>query len=112
MRITTFGDLLLRRAEHDSGGRAYTYLIDGGPAEQAISYGDLLARAYNLAEALAGDARPGDRAALLLDPGIDFIVALMACLLTGVVAVPAICCTYGWQRTVSPASVRPAGTVG
>ena len=89
MRITTFGDLLLRRAEHDSGGRAYTYLIDGGPAEQAISYGDLLARAYNLAEALAGDARPGDRAALLLDPGIDFIVALMACLLTGVVAVPA-----------------------
>lgn len=88
MRITTFGDLLWRQAEHDPGARAYTYLIDGA-TEQAISYGDLLARARNLAEALAGKARPGDRAALLLDPGIDFVVALMACLLTGVVAVPA-----------------------
>jgi len=89
MRSTTFGDLLWHRAEHDPGGRAYTYLIDGAATEEAISYGDLLARARNLAEALAGDARPGDRAALLLDPGIDFVVALMACLLTGLVAVPA-----------------------
>jgi acyl-CoA synthetase (AMP-forming)/AMP-acid ligase II len=85
----TFGRLLQRRAAHDPVGPAYTYLVDDGPTELAVSYSDLLARARNVAQALTYHARPGDRAALLLRPGIDFVVALMACFLTGVVAVPA-----------------------
>lgn len=89
MRHSTFGRLLQRRAVHDPVGPAYAYLVDDGPTELAVSYGDLLARARNVAQALTYHARPGDRAALLLRPGIDFVVALMACFLTGVVAVPA-----------------------
>lgn len=87
--VPRFADLLWCRAEQHPAGRAYTYLVDGAATEVAISYGELLARARNLAAELTDSARPGDRAALLLDPGIDFVVALMACLLTGVVAIPA-----------------------
>jgi o-succinylbenzoate---CoA ligase len=50
--------------------------------EGGLTYADLLRRAGGLA------ASPGDRVAILLPPGLDFAVALHACLLRGAVAMP------------------------
>jgi O-succinylbenzoic acid--CoA ligase len=51
-------------------------------ADGALTYAELLRRARGL------DAAPGDRVAILLPPGLDFVVALHACLLRGAVAMP------------------------
>ena len=51
-------------------------------ADGALTYAELRRRARGLA------ASPGDRVAILLPPGLDFAVALHACLLVGAVAMP------------------------
>jgi O-succinylbenzoic acid--CoA ligase len=51
-------------------------------ADGALTYAELRRRARGLA------AGPGDRVAILLPPGLDFAVALHACLLAGAVAMP------------------------
>jgi O-succinylbenzoic acid--CoA ligase len=55
----------------------------------ALRYGELAAAAARGAGALAAaGVGPGDRVALALDPGLDWVVALHACLWRGAVAVP------------------------
>jgi O-succinylbenzoic acid--CoA ligase len=53
-------------------------------ADGALTYAELLAHARAQAAAL----RPGTRVPLLLPPGLDFAVALHACLLAGAAAMP------------------------
>ena len=53
-------------------------------ADGALTYAELLARARAGATRFAA----GDRVAILLPPGLDFAVALHACLLAGAAAVP------------------------
>ena len=65
----------------------------GGVALQtpdgAVSYAELLADASaGAAELAARGARPGQRVAIALPPGLAFAQALHACLLLGAVAVP------------------------
>jgi O-succinylbenzoic acid--CoA ligase len=57
--------------------------------EQSCSYAELLALARTGADELAArGARPGERVAIALPPGLAFAQALHACLLLGGVAVP------------------------
>jgi O-succinylbenzoic acid--CoA ligase len=54
-----------------------------------LTYAELVTRARAAAVELAGrGVRPGDRVALLLPAGVDFAVALHACLLAGAAAMP------------------------
>jgi O-succinylbenzoic acid--CoA ligase len=55
-------------------------------ADGGLTYAELLARARAGAAQLR--ARRGDRVAILLPPGLDFAVALHACLLAGAAALP------------------------
>jgi o-succinylbenzoate---CoA ligase len=55
-------------------------------ADGGLTYGELLGRARAGAAHLG--ARRGDRVAVLLPPGLDFAVALHACLLAGAAAQP------------------------
>jgi O-succinylbenzoic acid--CoA ligase len=55
-------------------------------ADGGLTYAELLARAGAGAAHLG--ARRGDRVAVLLPPGLDFAVALHACLLAGAAALP------------------------
>jgi amino acid adenylation domain-containing protein len=68
---------------------AYTFLVDGEAVGEEVTWGEVWARAAGLAGRLASRHRPGDRAVLVYPPGLDFVVAFYACLLAGVVAVPA-----------------------
>jgi o-succinylbenzoate---CoA ligase len=70
--------------------------------EGALTYAALLAAARGL------DVGPGDRVALALPPGLDFAVALHACLLRGAVAMPIDLRLSAGERE---AQLREAGTV-
>jgi len=79
----------LRHHAHATPDRlAYTFLRDDGRIDE-IRFGELDRRASMLARALAEQAAPGERALLLYPAGLDFIVTYLACLLAGIVAVPA-----------------------
>ncbi|AUX48181.1 peptide synthetase [Sorangium cellulosum] len=80
--------LLRRRAEQRPSGHAYTFLLDGEADARAMTYGELDLRARALAAELQAGARAGERALLLVPPGLDFIAAFFGCLYAGLVAVP------------------------
>jgi acyl-CoA synthetase (AMP-forming)/AMP-acid ligase II/alkylation response protein AidB-like acyl-CoA dehydrogenase/acyl carrier protein len=67
---------------------AYTFLRDDGKIDE-LTYGQLERRATALAAALAKHAAPGSRALLLYPAGLEFITVYFACLLSGIIAVPA-----------------------
>jgi acyl-CoA synthetase (AMP-forming)/AMP-acid ligase II/alkylation response protein AidB-like acyl-CoA dehydrogenase/acyl carrier protein len=67
---------------------AYTFLRDDGKIDQ-LTYGQLERRASALACALAARAPAGARALLLYPAGLEFITVYVACLLAGIIAVPA-----------------------
>ena len=66
----------------------YTFLRDDGKVDE-ITFGQLERRAARLARALAERAPMGSRALLLYPAGLEFIVVYLACLLAGIIAVPA-----------------------
>ncbi|WP_320068789.1 AMP-binding protein [Micromonospora sp. RTGN7] len=85
----TIAELLRSRAQHDPDRRGYTFLADGDDERLELTYGAADVRARAVAAALrAGGARPGDRAVLLLPPGLDYVNAFFGCLYAGVIAVP------------------------
>ncbi|MBJ6630444.1 AMP-binding protein, partial [Streptomyces sp. I5] len=67
---------------------AYEYLHDDGRVD-SLTYRELLARATKVAPRLRADSGNKGPALLLYPPGLDFVVAVWACFLAGVPAVPA-----------------------
>ncbi|MEU5907123.1 amino acid adenylation domain-containing protein [Micromonospora sp. NPDC047467] len=90
--MTTFVDLVTRLNEHTSaepGRRALTFLsADRTGHREELTYGELAARVRVLGERLARQLAPGERVLLALPPTADFAVSFLACLASGVVAVP------------------------
>jgi amino acid adenylation domain-containing protein/non-ribosomal peptide synthase protein (TIGR01720 family) len=80
--------LLQRRAVVHPDRVALRYLGDGATETEALTYGELDRRVRVLAGVLQDRAAHGDRAMLLYPSGVDYVVAFLACLYTGVVAVP------------------------
>ncbi|WP_437966999.1 amino acid adenylation domain-containing protein [Sorangium sp. So ce260] len=85
---TTLVALLRRRAEQRPSAHAYTFLLDGETDARSMTYGELDLRARALAAELQPGVRAGDRALLLVPPGLDFIAAFFGCLYAGLMAVP------------------------
>lgn len=83
-----FADLLRIRAKQHPEKTAFIFLEDGINETARINYGQLEKRASLLAANLLEKNRKGERCILLFQPGIDFIVAFMGCLIAGVIAVP------------------------
>ena len=85
-------DILIDRAQHwgaVSGHKvAYSFLRDGELVEDALDYAGLDRRARSLGALLQQRCSRGSRALLLFPSGIDFVVAFVACLYAGVIAVP------------------------
>ncbi|MFF4505312.1 AMP-binding protein [Streptomyces sp. NPDC001401] len=85
----TVSELLRERTRERPDVVGYTYLTDGEAERETLSHADLDRRASAIAAALhAAGAAPGDRALLLLAPGLDYVAAFFGCLYAGVVAVP------------------------
>lgn len=82
-------DLLTFRAEASPERVVYRFLPGDGKQEQRISYRELHGRARALAALISARAKRGDRALLLVPPGLDYVAAYFGCLFAGVIAVPA-----------------------
>jgi acyl-CoA synthetase (AMP-forming)/AMP-acid ligase II len=83
----TLVDILRYRALQQRDQRLYTFLR--GDDAESLTHGELDARVRSLAAVLIESCNPGDRVLLLYPPGLDYIVALYACMYAGVIAVPA-----------------------
>jgi acyl-CoA synthetase (AMP-forming)/AMP-acid ligase II/alkylation response protein AidB-like acyl-CoA dehydrogenase/acyl carrier protein len=79
---------LQQHARSDPDRLAYTFLRDDGKVDQ-VTYGQLHGRAEALAATLAQQAPKGARALLLYPAGLEFITVYFACLMAGLIAVPA-----------------------
>ncbi|GAB2813206.1 non-ribosomal peptide synthetase [Lentzea nigeriaca] len=77
-----FAHVLWERAQATPSRKALTF------DDVALDYGGLHQRAAVVAARLAEVTRPGDRAVLLLPPGLEYVAAFFGCLYAGVIAVP------------------------
>ncbi|CAM9926370.1 unnamed protein product, partial [Heterosigma akashiwo] len=68
----------------------FTFLDDTGSEVANLTYKDLTAQTYSLAGKLTTEhgLRRGDRVLLVYPPSLDFIVAFLACVRAGLIAVP------------------------
>jgi acyl-CoA synthetase (AMP-forming)/AMP-acid ligase II/acyl carrier protein len=100
--LGSVAELLQRRAAQRPDQTAFVFLADaraGGEASQvAWTYAELDRKARNVAAAVARAAAPGERAALVFPPGLDFLAAFFGCLYAGVLPAPA---TYPKPRRPS-----------
>lgn len=89
MDYQTITDILIYRATNQYEENIYTFLSYVGNKEFALTYGELHKKANSIAKELLCELKSGDRALLLYPSGLDFIESFFACLLAGIVAVPA-----------------------
>ncbi|HEY1353968.1 MAG TPA: AMP-binding protein, partial [Ktedonobacteraceae bacterium] len=89
LAVCTLVDILRWRALHQPDRRAFIYLGDGETEEASLTYAQLDRQARAVAASLQAHTRPGERALLLYQPGLDYIAAFLGCLYAGVIAVPA-----------------------
>ncbi len=85
----SFADMLQWRALQHPQSIAFRYFADGETLTQSITYLELDQSARRLAQHLLQQRYEKQHLLLLYPPGLDFIVAFMACLYAGVVPVPA-----------------------
>lgn len=88
-RFTTLVDVSRWHARGKADAPVYIYLQDGEDDELVLTYGDLDRQARAVAARLQQVGATGQRALLVYEPGLDYIVAFYGCLYAGVVAVPA-----------------------
>jgi acyl-CoA synthetase (AMP-forming)/AMP-acid ligase II/predicted N-acetyltransferase YhbS len=84
----TFVDVARARANGEGAADAFTFVEDGG-GERRLTYAELDRRARTLAVALVARGLAGERALLVVPPGLEYVVALLGSFYAGVVAVPA-----------------------
>ena len=82
-------DVLTSRAERSGARLAYRFLLDGESDEKQLTYGELADQATRVASTLQDARCGGKRAMLVYQPGLDYIVGFLGCLMAGVTAVPA-----------------------
>jgi len=86
--MNTISGLLDRRAADIGDRPAYIFVPDSATVGDRLTYSDLRAAVEGAATHIETIASAGDRAALIFEAGLDFIVTFFACLRVGVVPVP------------------------
>lgn len=80
---------IARRAARQQPERGFRF-VRGGQIADSLSYGQLDVEARAMATSLAeAGVRPGERALLVYEPGLEMVRAFWGCVYAGVVAVPA-----------------------
>ncbi|HZP54174.1 fatty acyl-AMP ligase [Actinocrinis sp.] len=85
-------DRLRRWATERGHQRAFTFVefphYHSPGKHRSLTWAQLYSGAQSAAAAVRATCRPGDRAALLMPQGLDYVTGFLGCLLAGVVAVP------------------------
>src|SRR4051812_16232855 len=91
-KMATISEILRSRAAEQGERPAYVFLSYGetGVAEERLTVSELDTRARAIAASLQAAGAGGERVALLLPPGPDFVASFFGCLYAGAVAVPAL----------------------
>ncbi|MFT4928495.1 MAG: natural product biosynthesis luciferase-like monooxygenase protein, partial [Phenylobacterium sp.] len=86
-------DSLLAVCQHQANSKphncAFTWLKDGETEQGSLTFAQVDHQARAIASQLQSMADIGERALLLFEPGLDFIVAFFGCIYAGIIAVPA-----------------------
>jgi amino acid adenylation domain-containing protein len=85
----TILDRFARWARTRSSARAFTFLRSDGGERETLTFDQLWQRSMSLAHCLTGFLMAQERAILAFDSEQEFIEAFLACLVAGVIAVPA-----------------------
>lgn len=81
-------DIFYEQVKNNPDKIIYTHLIDGEDNVATITYKQLSQRAESIAYELSKNYKPGQRAILIFDSGLEFVSSLWACFISGIVAVP------------------------
>ena len=84
----SFVDVLEYRVASSPTRVVFRLLGDDGVERDSLTFEMLRRRAIAVARRLTEVASPGDRVAVLVAPGLDFVVACFGCFYAGMVAVP------------------------
>jgi acyl-CoA synthetase (AMP-forming)/AMP-acid ligase II len=84
--VGTLVEILRERASRRGQDVVYRFLH--GQEQHSLTFEQVDQRARSTAAALVEHCSPGDRALLIYPPGLDYIVALFACMYARVIAVP------------------------
>ncbi|WP_132945411.1 non-ribosomal peptide synthetase [Tumebacillus sp. BK434] len=87
VNFATLVELLQTRAQSWGDRDAFAFLGDDG--EERITYAELDRKARAVGAVLQSLGAEGERALLLYQPGLDYIIAFFGCLYAGVFAIPA-----------------------
>ena len=86
--LTNLLDIIKYRAIVQPDDIAYIFLEDGEDIERTVTFLQLHEQALIVAQGIREYAVEGDRVILVYQPGMDFIIAFIACVYAGVIAVP------------------------
>jgi acyl-CoA synthetase (AMP-forming)/AMP-acid ligase II len=79
---------LERHAQEQGGKPLYRLLSRRGEVSRQLTYQQVWTQANGMAQVLRHHFKAGDRLLLLFEPDLDFCLALWACFLAGMVAIP------------------------
>jgi long-chain fatty acid adenylyltransferase FadD28 len=91
MSVSTIPGVLRERASLQPNATAFTFMDFGDEwegVEHTLTWAQLYRRTLNLAQELSAHAAPGDRAVILAPQSFEYIIAFVAALEAGLVAVP------------------------
>ncbi|MCF8227921.1 MAG: AMP-binding protein [Bacteroidales bacterium] len=82
-------EIVEKQSQHFGSRTAYVFLKDGLHEKEQITFAELGRKSKSVAAFLQKNYKRGDRCLLLYPSGIDFIIALLASIMAGLIAVPA-----------------------
>lgn len=89
VQFLTLVDVVRYRARIQPDQLAYTFLRSGEVEEERLTYAQLHKRICAVAALLQSQLVVGERVLLAYQPGLDFVLAFLACLYAGMIPVPA-----------------------
>lgn len=84
-------EVVMEHVKNQPNTIAYTFLSNGGKTQESINYAELHRRALLLAEHFSYKNLKQKRVILLYPTGLEFIIAYLACLYSGTIAIPVNC---------------------
>lgn len=81
MKFSNFLEVLSFRVQAQPDNLSFTFLADGETLSHQLTFKELVHQAQAIATELHRLQAQGERALLLYQPGLDFIVSFLGCLL-------------------------------
>lgn len=102
---------IYKHAQQTPDKLAYGTLDADGSCKTHLTYRTLVTRAEKLAHTLRQHGKPGDRVALLLHGGEDFVLSFFGCMIAGMIAVPLYPVRPATNATLAPNNLKKLAAI-